>query len=111
MRTTLENRKKAYEILHEIDGGLNQFNRKLNWQKIKSNDPRLKKVRKLLGIETEDHRIIAIKKNRIVAIGEAKYVADKLGLKRSSIISAIYRSQMLHGYRFYYVDDKGDSKK
>lgn len=166
MRTTLENRKKAYEILHEIDGGLNQLNRQLNWQKIKSNDPRLKKVRKLLGIETKPakkekvitHRsetikyddekilelinkgysleemgakfkinrntlyahirknaklnacyqdmrlkfstIIASKKGKIYAKGTVSEIAEKLGIKRSSISFALSQEQRTSGYSF-----------
>ena len=44
--------KEAYEILHELDGSTNSLARHLNWQKIKFEDPRLIKLRKLVATET-----------------------------------------------------------
>ncbi|WP_281829493.1 NUMOD1 domain-containing DNA-binding protein [Lactobacillus amylolyticus] len=38
--------REAYKLIHQIDGGKDDFTRMMNWRHIKDDDPRLKKLRK-----------------------------------------------------------------
>lgn len=53
--------EEAYRILHELDGSDEDFIRHLNWQKIKREDPRLIKLRKLVATETKP-----VKKEKVI---------------------------------------------
>lgn len=102
--------EEAYRILHEIDGSDDEFTRHINWQKIKREDLRLIKLKKLIGTETRPikrkkvitHRSESIKfdDNKILDLINQEYtlnqIAKKLGMNRNTLYAHIQRTKNLN---------------
>lgn len=102
--------EEAYKILHELDGSNDEFTRHLNWQKIKLEDSRLIKLRKLVATETKpaekkkviNHRRETVKfdDKKILAYINQGYTlnqtAKALGINHNTLYAHIQRTEHLN---------------
>lgn len=112
--------REAYRIIHQIDGNKDDFTRMMNWRHIKDDDPRLKRLRRVLEMQTtrtvertipnhekiqRENIIIEEMLEKCVPVAE---IAEHLGITFQTIYSRIRKSKQLS---LAYAKAKADIQK